>query len=80
MNNEGLNTEYKREYTEEIKKTVIAFANTNGGKIIIGIDDVGVVVGVTNPDDTILKASNAIRDSIKARCYAFYYLHQGNFR
>lgn len=45
MNNEGLNIEYKREYVEDIKKTVIAFANTNGGKLIIGIDDDGKVIG-----------------------------------
>ncbi|GBU28055.1 hypothetical protein R84B8_01613 [Treponema sp. R8-4-B8] len=27
---ENLNTEFKRGYTEEIKKTIIAFANTVG--------------------------------------------------
>jgi len=36
---EDLNTEFKREYTEEIKKTIIAFANTGGGTLFIGIND-----------------------------------------
>jgi predicted HTH transcriptional regulator len=27
---ENLTTEFKREYTEEIKKTIMAFANTSG--------------------------------------------------
>lgn len=62
---ESLTTEFKRIYTEEIKKTVIAFANTNGGKIYIGIEDDGTVIGVDDVDDTMLKATNAIRDSIK---------------
>lgn len=65
MNNEGINIEYKREYVEDIKKTVIAFANTRGGKIFIGIDDDGHVIGVNNSDDIILKVTNTIRDSIK---------------
>lgn len=65
MNQEGLNLEYKRDYVEDIKKTVIAFANTSGGKIFIGIDDNGDVVGIQNPDEIMLKTANAIRDSIK---------------
>ncbi len=64
MVHEGLNLEYKREYSENIKKTVIAFANTDGGKIVIGVDDDGNSIGLTNIDDTILKISNSIRDTI----------------
>jgi len=36
---ENLTTEFKREYTDEIKKTIIAFANTAGGTLFIGIND-----------------------------------------
>lgn len=62
---ENRNTEFKREYVEDIKKTVIAFANTEGGKIIIGIDDNGSICGVEDVDGTMLKITNAIRDSVK---------------
>jgi len=65
MNNESTTIEYKREYTEDIKKTVIAFANTDGGEIRIGIADDGSVVGIVNMDATMLQMTNAIRDSIK---------------
>src|SRR5665647_3486998 len=65
MNTEGITKEFKREYTDDIKKTVIAFANTNGGEIWIGVSDDSTVVGVTHPDATILQVTNAIRDSIK---------------
>jgi len=65
MNTEGITKEFKREYTDDIKKTVIAFANTNGGEIWIGVADDSTVVGVTHPDAAILQATNAIRDSIK---------------
>lgn len=62
---ENNNTEFKREFVDEVKKTVIAFANTAGGKIYIGVDDDGSAVGVSDPDDVMLKCSNAIRDAIR---------------
>ncbi|WNY29419.1 hypothetical protein MmiEs2_16480 [Methanimicrococcus stummii] len=62
---EDLTTELKREYTPEIIKTVIAFANTNGGTIYIGIEDDGDIAGIENVSETMLKVSNAVRDSIK---------------
>ena len=62
---EGYNTEIKREYTSNIIKTVIAFANTNGGKIYIGIEDDGNVMGVDDTDALQIQVQNAIRDSIK---------------
>lgn len=65
MNQEGLNLEYKRDYVDDVKKTVVAFANTAGGKIYIGIDDNGDIVGVQDTDDIMLKVTNSIRDSIK---------------
>ena len=41
--------EYKRQYTPDIKKEVVAFANTAGGTIYIGVDDNGTPVGGTGP-------------------------------
>ena len=61
---ENLNTEFKREYTEDIKYAVLAFANTHGGNIYIGIEDDGKVCGVVNPDDTMLRLTNMVRDAI----------------
>lgn len=40
---ERKNTEFKREYVENIKYTTVTFANTDGGKIYIGINDDGSV-------------------------------------
>lgn len=65
MLTEDLTTEFKREYVDDIKKTVVAFANTLGGTIYIGVDDKGEAVGVQKVDETMLKVSNAIRDAIK---------------
>jgi len=57
--------EFKREYTPDIIKTVIAYANTSGGTLYVGIDNDGGAYGVKDIDGTMLKASNAIRDSVK---------------
>lgn len=57
--------EFKREYTDEIKKTVTAFANTDGGKIYVGIEDDGSVRGIADTADVLLRITNTIRDSIR---------------
>lgn len=57
--------ELKREYTEDLKKTIVAFGNTHGGTVLIGVDDDSTVVGVKNLDETLLKITNTIKDSIK---------------
>ena len=62
---EGKMIEFKREYTDDIKKTVIAFANSDGGTIYIGIQNDGTVVGVADADNTILRMTNASRDAIR---------------
>lgn len=62
---ESRTVEFKREYTDDIKYTVIAFANTAGGKIYVGINDNGSVNGIEKTDDTILCITNMIRDSIR---------------
>jgi ATP-dependent DNA helicase RecG len=62
---ENESTEFKREYTPEIVKAVIAFANTKGGTIFVGMADDGNVIGIEDIDSCILKLSNSIRDSIK---------------
>ncbi len=55
------NIEFKSQATEEIYKEVIAFANTNGGIIYIGIDNSGNVVGTPNIDETYTRIANGIR-------------------
>lgn len=62
---EGPKVEFKRGFNKDVLRTVVAFANTQGGKIYIGYDDDGGVLGVENPDDEILTVMNSIRDSIK---------------
>ncbi len=58
--------ELKEVVVDEIKKEIIAFANCDGGKLYIGVQDDGTVVGVDDPDGVSLQISNMVRDAIKS--------------
>ena len=64
MNFETENIEFKRQFTEELYKEVIAFANTDGGTIYVGIDNDGNVKGLENVDSEYTRITNGIRDAI----------------
>ena len=62
---ESENIEFKAKLSYEIYKEVIAFANTDGGTIYIGVDDKGNVIGLENVDDSYTRLTNGIRDAIQ---------------
>jgi len=64
MNYETERVEFKRQYTDEIYKEVIAFANTDGGTIYIGVDNEGNAVGLAEIDKESTRVTNGIRDAI----------------
>lgn len=57
--------ELKEIVVEDIKKEIIAFANSAGGTLYVGVADDGSIVGVDNPDVVTQQISNMVRDSIK---------------
>ena len=65
MTYESENVEYKSQMLEDLYKEVIAFANTDGGVIYIGIDDQGNLTGIDDVDETYTKLTNGIRDAIQ---------------
>lgn len=64
MNFETENIEFKSQFTEDIYKEVIAFANTDGGIVYVGIDNNGNAVGLTDVDQEYTRITNGIRDAI----------------
>ena len=59
---EDIRNEFKIKLTDDLEKEVIAFLNTQGGNIFIGVDDKGNVVGL-NLDVDLLQRT--IKDRIK---------------
>lgn len=62
---ESETVELKAIAVEDIKKEIIAFANCRGGKLYVGVQNDGTVLGLENPDETSLQISNMVRDAIK---------------
>lgn len=61
---ESENIEYKSEYVDELYKEVMAFANSQGGIIYVGVDDNGNRIGVADVDATYTKITNSVRDAL----------------
>ena len=41
---ENLNTEFKSSFNDEVIETLVAFANTHGGKVLVGVDNKGMPI------------------------------------
>lgn len=62
--NENHQLEFKERVTNTFLKTVSAFANYDGGKIIFGVADDGTVCPLESPEAQKLDIENRINDSI----------------
>ncbi|RAI83929.1 AlbA family DNA-binding domain-containing protein [Algoriphagus yeomjeoni] len=63
---EGLRIEFKKKatYPEKIVRELIAFANTAGGDLLIGVDDDGTVCGQRYIEEEIFVMEKAIKELI----------------
>ena len=51
MSPESQHLEYKRELTESLERAVVGFLNSrDGGRILVGVEDDGSVVGLVDAD------------------------------
>ena len=61
---ESQNIEYKESWRDEYLKWVCGFANAQGGKIYIGCNDNGDVVGINNSKKLLEDIPNKVRDAM----------------
>ena len=61
---ESETVELKQELTKNIKKEIVAFANSKGGTIYIGITDTGEILGLKDIKSDIESLSGMIREGI----------------
>lgn len=67
---EGKTLEYKRDLSSPapVLRTLVAFANTAGGRLIVGVEDASrAVVGVGQPLDLEERIANLVADAIEPR-------------
>ena len=54
--------EWKSSWRDEFLKWICGFTNSNGGKLLIGIDDTGKVIGLKNSRKLMEDIPNKVRD------------------
>lgn len=62
---ESETVELKASAAGDLCKEVVAFANTRGGTLYIGVADDGTPIGLRDADAELLRVSNMVRDAIK---------------
>jgi len=60
---ESRNVEFKSSFGKEVIISLVAFANTRGGKVILGLDDKGKATGIEMGSETEQKYLNEIKTS-----------------
>jgi ATP-dependent DNA helicase RecG len=70
QNGEGKTIEFKVELpnSNTLAKTIIAFSNIGGGKLIIGVNDQGEIIGL-KPDVNIFELKDKVASIIYETCY-----------
>lgn len=61
---ESHTTEFKSSWRDEYLKWICAFANTDGGRLLIGVDDNGKPVGVEDSKKLLEDLPNKLRDTL----------------
>jgi len=62
---EDYHTEFKERVSDTIARTAVAFSNTEGGTIYIGVNDKGEIIGVPDTDDASIRCSQILNDKIR---------------
>lgn len=65
---ENQNIEYKESWHDEYLKWICGFANAQGGKIFVGINDAGVVIGIDEAKKLSEDIPNKIREHLGIVC------------
>ena len=61
---EDQNIEFKQSWSDLNLKSICAFANTDGGRLYVGLDDNGNIVGIQNAKARIEDIPNTIRNKL----------------
>ena len=59
--NESLTVEFKSSFNIEVIETLVAFANSKGGSVYIGINDKRKIVGITLNKETVQQLVNEVK-------------------
>ena len=58
---EGIQLEFKQTFNIETIETLVAFANTEGGKVLVGVSNAGSIIGVSINSESVQNWLNEIK-------------------
>lgn len=61
---ENQNIEFKSSWEDDYLKWLCGFANSQGGKLFVGVDDKGIVVGLNDTKNLSTLISNKAKDTL----------------
>ena len=61
LNGESEVVEFKSSFNSEVIETLVAFANTRGGIVYVGVKDDGKIVGIEINSESVQKWINEIK-------------------
>lgn len=73
---EGDSVEIKNEQIQMVQREIVAFLNTNGGTIYVGISNKGTVLGVKNIEEVIQTIWQSLKQAIKPNVMPYVQLEQ----
>ena len=59
--------EFKSKFTDQVVREIVSFINAEGGKIYIGVEDNGHVIGATKIDEMLRNISDIITTQIEPK-------------
>ena len=65
--------ELKQKFNDALPKEIVAFLNTDGGTIYIGVNDDGSICGVIRLDETLKKIEKRVTSKEKDKSYVRYF-------
>jgi predicted HTH transcriptional regulator len=65
--NEAIEFKKKANFPEKIVKEIVAFANTTGGNLLIGVEDDGKITGTKTVEEDLFVLENAIANFCKPK-------------
>ncbi|WP_083191599.1 ATP-binding protein [Formosa haliotis] len=74
---EKQNIEWKETWRNEYFEWISAFANSEGGKLLIGVNDAGEIVGVDDYEKLLVNLPNQIRDLLGLFCEVNHHNKEG---
>jgi len=78
MKNESQTIEYKKSFGKEVIISLVAFANTDGGRVYVGMDDTGIVSGIDVGNETEQRYINEIKVATYPQLIPKTFVHESN--